>query len=59
MTEYIERVDPQVFKAINVQRKAKGQQRWKVPPEAKPKREKTPLSSFMRSVAFPSSFTLL
>ncbi|OSX62320.1 hypothetical protein POSPLADRAFT_1040011 [Postia placenta MAD-698-R-SB12] len=53
MIEYVERVDPQVLKAINVQRKAKGQQRWKVPPEAKPKREKRPLSSFMRFLRDP------
>lgn len=50
LEEYVKKVDPSIFKAINIQRKAKGQRRINTPAAVTSKIPKRPLSPYIQSV---------
>ncbi|KAI0916549.1 hypothetical protein AcW1_010112 [Taiwanofungus camphoratus] len=48
LEEYVKKVDPSIFKAINIQRKAKGQRRINTPAAVTSKIPKRPLSPYIQ-----------
>ncbi|KAI0916550.1 hypothetical protein AcV5_003006 [Taiwanofungus camphoratus] len=50
LEEYVKKVDPSIFKAINIQRKAKGQRRINTPAAVTSKIPKRPLSPYIQFV---------